>query len=79
MDHKINIVYFGQIAEGTGKQSEMIEAKELHNKSVREFLNQQYPGIDQYAFTIAVDNKISEICDPENTREIAVLPPFAGG
>lgn len=80
MIHQVHIKYFGQIAEFTGKSSEIITVEAGIIDEVLNLLNKTYPGLSHQDFKVAVDH---EITDKNKTItkdvEIALLPPFAGG
>jgi molybdopterin synthase sulfur carrier subunit len=80
MIHKVHLKYFGQIAEFTGKSSEIITVETTIVKEILDLLNQSYPGLSAQEFNVAVDH---EIVDTQHQVikdiEIALLPPFAGG
>jgi len=76
---KIKIVYFGLIVDAIGIQSELIEDKDISG-SLSTFFDIKYPELKKLNYKIAVDGEFSDTI-PENstTKEIALLPPFAGG
>ncbi len=76
---EITILFFGQLAEVTGKSSQKLsditDTDELKKK-----LQQQYPALVELTFSIAVNKKIIQqktLLNPED--EVALLPPFSGG
>ncbi len=75
----MNIKYFGQIAEVTHCNEEIIEANTL--EKVLEIVGKKY-NLDAKNFKIALNKKIIETnCHlplAEND-EIALLPPYSGG
>ena len=76
---KIKIVYFGLIVDAIGIQSEWIEQNDISgNLSV--FFEKKYPELKRLKYKIAVDGEFSDtIQENSTTKEIALLPPFAGG
>ncbi|MFS4418062.1 MoaD/ThiS family protein [Maribacter sp. 2307ULW6-5] len=76
---EIEIKYFGMIAEVTGKPSEVLEFSAGPISSVKEHLFATYPELQQKNFRIAQDQELVADNAPLNGREIAILPPFAGG
>lgn len=79
MSRTINIVYFGAIAERTGRQKEEISVDLIKDRTIVAFVTTTYPSLQDMSFTIAVDGMIGAELDPELSKEIALLPPFAGG
>lgn len=80
MIHKVHLKYFGQIAEFTGKTSELLSFESGCITQLITHLEKNYPGLTDQDFKVAVDQ---EITDKNKTItkdvEIALLPPFAGG
>ena len=77
---KINIKYFGQVAEKVGKSGEVLG---LENKiSVEELKHRQvqkYGIPDPGAIQIAVNMDLDPKVELKEGDEVAFLPPFAGG
>tara|TARA_B100000809_G_C15090202_1_gene512909 strand:- start:783 stop:1019 length:237 start_codon:yes stop_codon:yes gene_type:complete len=77
---RVNIKYFGMIAEKVGATSESIEMQLNKNFNLRTFIESKYPCIKNMNYKIAVNQQISDfILEESNGYEIALLPPFAGG
>lgn len=76
----IEVKYFGMIEELVGKPSEIIEKQRFLNtaSSNKDVLVELYPQLKEISFQIAVDRSLNAEVK-ENTIEIALLPPFAGG
>lgn len=78
---KIEVKYFGVIAEKTGKTRETIILPSITNiAAVKTAIVNKYPEIEKLIYKIAInqeilpeDNEITADC------ELAFLPPFAGG
>jgi molybdopterin converting factor small subunit len=71
---------------GFGPLEDVIPEAELelnlpqHTGAIREALQQRWPALSSQRFTIAVDQRIrGEEAIVRSAREIALLPPFAGG
>ncbi len=79
MSRTIKIIYFGVIAERTGKQEEEIPVDLIKDRTIESHITAEYPSLEQMSFTVAIDGMIGAALDPENSKEIALLPPFAGG
>jgi len=76
---RVKVLIFGQLTEITG-------LSEIHLKNVSDrdelvkMLNQQYPGLADSKYAIAVDKKvISQNTAFAENSTIALLPPFSGG
>lgn len=75
----MKLIYFGMIAEATGKQQELIEPLDSV-KILSEFIIKKYPKIAQINFKIAVNQSlVNSNISLKQHDEIAILPPFAGG
>jgi molybdopterin converting factor small subunit len=76
----IEVKYFGMIEELVGKSSEILD-KEMFlnsNSSNKDVLIQLYPQLESISFQLAVDRSLN-LHVKENSKEMALLPPFAGG
>ena len=76
---QLNIILFGQLVDIIGSDKiiieDVIDTDKLTNK-----LHQQFPGLNQSKYIIAVDKKIiSENTTLSNNSTVALLPPFSGG
>ena len=77
---RLTVKYFGQIAECTGRNSELLEAKGQSVSQLINQLNTKYPGLIDLAFTVAVDkNLVPQETVLTQDAEVALLPPFSGG
>lgn len=75
----IRILYFGQIAEAVGKSEECVDTSALA-EGVRAYFEAKYPVLATLPYRIAIDQEIrEELQVAELAKEIALLPPFAGG
>ncbi|QCK15457.1 MoaD/ThiS family protein [Mangrovivirga cuniculi] len=77
---KINVKYFGMIAEAVGKSEELLEVNEAI--SVAEFKDQQirkYQIADPESVQLAVNQNLELESELKEGDEVAFLPPFAGG
>lgn len=78
----IKILFFGQLTELTGITELIPDEKALTDiKSLREYLNVNFPGLKEHNFRISVNGKISATGNLRfnDNDEIGLLPPFAGG
>jgi sulfur-carrier protein len=78
---KLNIKYFGMIAEWMNCSEQVIELESGFTVAdVRAYLEKKNQKLSGISYQVAVDNKISAL-DVALTEEneIALLPPFAGG
>lgn len=78
---KIEIKYFGKIAEATNCTNEYIELNEGTNlNDLKVILTEQYPKVKDIDFKIAYNEVLAT--NNINLKDgdiIALLPPFAGG
>ena len=76
---KIQIRYFGQLGEITGKSEEHLEVSCQTIAELRVILIAHYSGLDAIHFKIAQDNSITADSSPLKGQLIDLLPPFSGG
>ncbi|MBD0832743.1 NTP transferase domain-containing protein [Aestuariibaculum sediminum] len=74
-----NIKYFGQIAEVTQVESEIIEHNKTTVSELLDFVISKYPQLKQKEFKIAQNKVLVPAKTKLTGEEIALLPPFAGG
>lgn len=77
---KVNIRYFGMLAEIVGKNEEILEVDE--GMSVTELKNLQiktYQIPDADSVQLAINQILNIEVKLKNGDEVAFLPPFAGG
>lgn len=76
---QINILFFGQLTDITGRSELMVE--NVHDtNSLKILLHQQFPRLAESKYIIAVDKIIiSENTLLSNLCTVAFLPPFSGG
>ncbi len=76
----INIKYFGELAEITGKSEESIEVNDnIDSKLLIENIEKRF-DFSKVDYKLAINKQISH--NPiaiKSGDEIALLPPFAGG
>ncbi|MCB0538210.1 MAG: MoaD/ThiS family protein [Chitinophagales bacterium] len=79
---KINIKYFGLIADITNCEEEWANIEENENlESLLSKLSEKYSALKQANFNIALNLEINTNLNKQlkDLDEIALLPPFAGG
>ena len=76
---KINIKYFGQIAEVTNRDSEIIEVTAKTISDLTDWIYLKYPDLKNKDFKIAQNQELTTNETPITGDELALLPPFAGG
>ena len=77
---KLEVKYFGMIAEKLCLSEESIEINFTEEFSLQEFFQSKYPVLTEMEYKIAIDQSFStQLNGDENKVEIALLPPFAGG
>ncbi|RKS55726.1 molybdopterin synthase sulfur carrier subunit [Gillisia mitskevichiae] len=77
---KVNVKYFGAIAESAGKSEEVLDLEK--GSSVKDLKNQQikkYQIQDADSIQIAVNQDLKNEVELKDGDEVAFLPPFAGG
>lgn len=77
---KINIKYFGLVAEHTGVQEEAVSLASCDSiEKLHQYLQEKYPGISDLTFQYAVNQSVVASATLQKDDEVALLPPFAGG
>lgn len=76
---KINLVFFGNLAE-IGK-NKSIEIETVRNTTdLVNYLNEQFPPLKEKKFLIAINQKMAKgTQELKEGDEVAFLPPFSGG
>ena len=79
---KINIRYFGQFRDFTGKREEILEVKKgITVEEIREYVREIYPKIwAKNEVLVAVNGNFGALDDVIlETDEVAFFPPVSGG
>ncbi len=76
---EIKLLYFGLIAELTGKEEETIRLEEGTIGDLERRLLEQYPDLASSSYRFAQNLELVTADTPLADGEVAVLPPFAGG
>ena len=76
---RLNIKYFGVIAEITKCNEEVLEFTKSSINDLLELLFEKYPEVKLKDFQIAMNNQIVSRHSIIKEPEIALLPPFSGG
>lgn len=76
---RINIKYFGQIAEITQIEEEYLESDGPLVSDLLDALNSKYKALKTKDFKVAQNQELVSIKTELTGEEIALLPPFAGG
>jgi len=76
---KLNIKYFGLLAEVTQCTEEVIDFSELSVSELLDVLFEKYPNLKDKDFQVAQNQKIVSKDTHISEHEIALLPPFSGG
>ncbi|WP_299222165.1 MoaD/ThiS family protein [uncultured Aquimarina sp.] len=78
---ELKVLYFGMIAEATGRKEEVILLQSGSTiDQLENLLKDKYENLQHLSFKVAIDKEISAndtLLNPHN--EIALLPPFSGG
>lgn len=75
----ITIKYFGQIAEVTKLEEEVIEFSGSLISELLDALYSKYPALKNKDFQVAQNQELVSFETKITGNEIALLPPFAGG
>ncbi|WP_338407939.1 MoaD/ThiS family protein [uncultured Flavobacterium sp.] len=78
----MTLKYFGMIADITKKKEEQLffENKTITLCKLQSKLEEKYPELKNTSYSFAVNQSLTkENAELNNTDEIALLPPFAGG
>ena len=77
---KIEVKYFGLIAELVGADSQQIEFAGSTISELKSQLEQVHQRLSEYTYLVAVNQEIGKSNQVLSEKdEIAFLPPFAGG
>lgn len=77
---KINIKYFGMIAETAGKNEETLEVNEgISAGELKARQIKTYQMEDPESVQLAVNQNLNMKVELKEGDEVAFLPPFAGG
>ena len=77
---KLNLKYFGMIAEQMGTEQEVRQTMVSHTEELRSELEDSNWMLKSIPFRIAVNQTLVAEKHPlEEGDEVALLPPFAGG
>ncbi len=76
---KVNILFFGRLADITGTSSTSIENVADTNELQKELIT-LYPGLAQLNYLTAVEKEVIKGNKAlRNDMTVALLPPFSGG
>lgn len=75
----IKVKYFGQIAEVTKSEEEVIEFSGCLISELLDALHLKYPELKNKDFQVAQNQELVTSETEVSGNEIALLPPFAGG
>ena len=77
---KLNVKYFGMIAEWAGSENGQLDFFGTSVGDLRSEIEKRIPGLNSASYQIAVNHVIpAEDAIITQGDEIAILPPFAGG
>ena len=80
MSQSISIRLFGMLAEKANWTNRTIELPAEDIEDLKSFFEQEFPELNGMDFTIAVDQELINTHKVgKSIKEIALLPPFAGG
>ena len=76
---KINLLFFGQVADITGKTAWKISGVK-NTADLNQRLAENFPSLQSIKYSIAVNKKVvQENTELNNEDTVAILPPFSGG
>lgn len=78
---KLEIKYFGMIAEKLGKEQEFIDLQQegLNKNDLKSWFVHRFPVLKNMSFVVAVNEAITNELPDGEIKSMAILPPFAGG
>ncbi len=77
---KLNVTYFGMIAEIVNCATEIIELDYDKRCNFRHIIEEKYPEVTKIEYKIAINQQLTDMIESNHDElEIALLPPFAGG
>ncbi len=76
---KLNIKYFGLLAEVTRCHEETIDFSKTSVLELLDDLFEKYPDLNKTDFQVAQNQQIVNKNSTISDNEIALLPPFSGG
>ena len=77
---KLKVKYFGMIAEWAGSTEQSVEFSGGTVSNLKTQLETEHPKLKGISYQVAVNQKIASVDEELNeSNEIALLPPFAGG
>ena len=76
---EVKVLFFGMIAEKMGMESDIVDSSYFSEDVPHvDAFKKIYPALRDLSFQVAVDRQLNGSV-LESTKEIALLPPFAGG
>ncbi|MFC4722057.1 MoaD/ThiS family protein [Geojedonia litorea] len=76
---KLNVKYFGLLAEITGCNEETIAFNGTTLYELEDLVFKKYPALQKKEYQVAHNNEIVNSDTKITAKEIAFLPPFSGG
>lgn len=76
---EVSVLFFGPLAEITGTAAIRLSGVP-DTEALDHVLKQRYPLLEQHAYRVAVNRRITAGKMPlKENAEVALLPPFSGG
>lgn len=77
----VKVLYFGMIADALGMTEEEISFDDSPNEiNLKSFFNSHHEQLASMNYSVAVNQEFQEkVIINDIIKEIAILPPFAGG
>jgi len=78
---KVNLKYFGMVAEVAGVTEELMEvSNDINSEAISELLEEKYSKLNEIDYRLAINECLNNEKVTLNDQDIvAVLPPFSGG
>ncbi len=78
---KVNVKYFGAIAEQTGTSEETLDLESIGSAvmDLRAYCIKKYNLEDDESLQLAINQELNKDGELHDGDEVAFLPPFAGG
>lgn len=76
----VEVRFYGLIAERLNQSETTVSIPNTSAIDLRDHFNKQWPFLNEVSYKIAIDQELrDELNKNEQPKEIAILPPFAGG
>lgn len=78
---KVNVKYFGAIAEQTGTSEETLDLRSIGSelRDLKAYCIEKYKLANDDSLQLAINEELNKEGELRDGDEVAFLPPFAGG